>query len=46
MRVKWNGHLSTSRKINGGGPQGATIGTFEYLSQSNDSANFLSPEDR
>ena len=25
---------------------GATIGIFEYLSQSNDSANFLSPEDR
>ena len=46
MKVKWNGSLSTSRKINGGGPQGATIGILEYLSQSNDSADFLNPEDR
>ena len=38
--------LSTSRKINGGGPQGATIGILEYLSQSNDSAEFLDPQDR
>ena len=46
MRVKWNGSLSKKRKINGGGPQGATIGILEYLSQSNDSANFLNSEDR
>ena len=46
MRVKWNGALSTVRKINGGGPQGATIGIIEYLSQSNSSADFLNQEDR
>ena len=46
MRVKWNGTLSTVRKINGGGPQGATIGILEYLSQSNNSADFLNQEDR
>ena len=45
MKVKWNGSLSTSRKINGGGPQGATIGILEYLSQSNDSADFFNPQD-
>ena len=32
MTVKWNGKLSTERKINGGGPQGATLGIPEYLS--------------
>ena len=35
MRVKWHGTTSTPRKINGGGPQGATLGILEYLSQSN-----------
>ena len=38
MTVKWHGCKSISRKINGGGPQGATIGILEYLSQSNDNA--------
>ena len=46
MRVKWNGSFSKTRKINGGGPQGATIGILEYLSQSNDSADFVNSEDR
>ena len=30
----------------GGGPAGATIGFLEYLSQSNDSADCVAPEDR
>ena len=46
MKVKWHGSYSTSRNINGGGPQGATIGIIEYLSQSNDSADCVSPHDR
>ena len=41
MRVKWKGHLSTLRKLNGGGPQGGTLGIEEYLSQSNDNTDFL-----
>ena len=36
MRVKWKGYLSTQRTLNGGVPQGGTLGIEEYLSQSND----------
>ena len=25
MKVKWHGEISTERKLNGGGPQGATL---------------------
>ena len=32
--------------INGGGPQGATLGILEYLSQSNDNADLVSETDR
>ena len=38
MKVKWNGILSESRNLNGGGPQGSSIGILEYLSQSNDNS--------
>ena len=46
MVVKWHGVISEPKDINGGGPQGATLGLLEYLSQSNDCANFVSEEDR
>ena len=46
MTVKWHGHKSTQRDMPGGGPAGATLGLLEYLSQSNDSANCVKPEDR
>ena len=46
MSVKWKGYQTQPRKVNGGGPQGATLGILEYLSQSNDSADFVSVEDR
>ena len=46
MSVKWHGVQSKPRKINGGGPQGATLGILEYLSQSNNSADLVSEEDR
>ena len=46
MIVKWHGHLSTSRDLPGGGPQGSIFGILEYLSQSNDNANCVSPEMR
>ena len=39
MKVKWNGLTSSERKLNGGGPQGATFGIWEYLTQSNDNAD-------
>ena len=37
---------SDSRKINGGGPQGATLGILEYLSQSNNNADVVDVNDR
>ena len=46
MTVKWHGCQSVSRKINGGGSQGATIGILEYLSQSNNSANIVDENNR
>ena len=46
MTVSWHGCQSTPRKINGGGPQGATLGILEYLSQSNNSADCVNEEDR
>ena len=39
MVVRWHGETSSVRKLNGGGPQGATFGIWEYLGQSNDSAD-------
>ena len=46
IRVKWHGQISTERKLNGGGPQGATFGIWEYLAQSNKNANCVDPEYR
>ena len=46
MSVKWHGVQSVPRKINGGGPQGATLGILEYLSQSNTSADCIDKNDR
>ena len=46
MQVKWHGQVSSVRKLNGGGPQGATFGIWEYLAQLNDSANCVDPENR
>ena len=46
MVVKWHGCLSVPRKLAGGGPQGATLGLLEYLSQSNNNADFISESDR
>ena len=46
MVVKWHGVLSAPKNINGGGPQGATLGILEYLSQSNNNADMVSQNDR
>ena len=45
-KVKWHDQTSTIRKLNGGGPQGATFGIWEYLAESNDNANCINPEYR
>ena len=46
MSVKWHGCVTAPRRINGGGPQGATLGILEYLSQSNNSADCVGEQDR
>ena len=46
MKVKWNGVTSTERKLNDGGPQGATFGLWEYLAQSNKSFDCVDPDYR
>ena len=46
MSVKWHKTLSSPRNLSGGGPQGATLGLLEYLSQSNDNADHIDPENR
>ena len=46
MFVKWHGKHSKSRKLNGGGPQGGTLGILEFLSQSNTNANCVEQDFR
>ena len=46
MTIKWHGCQSKTRQINGGGPQGATFGILEYLSQSNSSADCVESDNR
>ena len=46
MKVKWNGQVSSSRCLNGGGPQGGLMGILEYLSQTNNNADFLPDDER
>ena len=46
MTVKWHGCQSVPKHIKGGGPQGATLGLLEYLSQSNNSADCVPLKDR
>ena len=44
--MKWMVEITAPRRINGGGPQGATLGILEYLPQSNNSADCEGPDDR
>ena len=46
MSVNWHGCRSLPLTVTGGGPQGATLGLLEYLSQSNNSADCVSESDR
>ena len=46
MRVKWRGTLSNERQLPGGGAMGATLGIWEYLSQTNDNGDSIPVEDR
>ena len=44
MFVKWKGEQSSEKNLNGGGPQGCTLGILEYLSQTNNNFDFI-PDD-
>ena len=44
MVVKWNGVFSGTRDLPGGGPQGATMGLIEYMSNSNNNTDYISSE--
>ena len=44
--IKWRGIITQPRRINGGGPQGATLGILEYLSQSNNSSDCVGQDER
>ena len=46
MVVKWHGKYSEIKKLNGSGPQGATLGLLEYLGLSNDNADFVNVENK
>ena len=46
MKVKWNGEVSSPRCLNGGGPQGGLMGILEYLSQTNNNADFIPDDER
>ena len=41
IEVKWRGLRNSTRPLNDRGPQGGTLGTIEYTSQSNDNFNFV-----
>ena len=46
MIVKWHGVQSQMKNLQGGGPQGSSIGILEYLSQSNNSAEDVPEADK
>ena len=46
MRVKWHGEISDPKKLPGGGAMGATLGIWEYLSQTNNNSDCVPEEDR
>ena len=46
MFVKWKGEVSEMRKLNGGGPQGCTLGILEYLSQTNNNCDYIPTDEK
>ena len=46
MIVKWNGTMSTTHDLPGGGPQGCSLGLLEYKSNSNDNADHVQRDKR
>ena len=46
MQVKWSNGISSPRPMPGGTPQGGTLGTLEYNSQTNQNTDFLTEEEK
>ena len=46
MQVKWSNGISSPRPMPGGTPQGGTLGTLEYNSQTNHNTDFLTEEEK
>ena len=46
MRVKFHGQISSSKHQPGSGAQGASLGNWEFISQTNDNADCVPKEDR
>ena len=46
ITVKWNKEVSSTRHINGGGPQGGLMGILQYLSQTDGNIDFIELEKR
>ena len=46
MQVKWSNGTSSPRPMPGGTPQGGTLGTIEYNSQTNHNTDFLTEEEK
>ena len=44
--VKWHNVKSVAKDLTGGGPQGGTLGVWEYQSNSNDNANCVKEDSR
>ena len=46
LKVKWHNKMSSERPLNGGGPQGGTLGIWEYLSLTNNNLDFVKVDER
>ena len=46
MKVKWHGKISSERHLPGGSVQGASLGIWEYISQTTGNVDFLETDKR
>ena len=46
MKVKWHSLVSNTRKLPGGGAMGASLGNWEFVSQTNNNADCIPQDDR
>ena len=46
IRVKWHGHITETRKQNGGSPQGSIFGNLEYGAQTKFNTEYLTNKEK